>query len=872
MCILSFKRVDICSLRTIETMEAEGMKYTRSWLPFSTQNRYMAFFNFDTESFFDDDFPIITSVDEQEDLQDEIPEEIGILTLKNTVLFPGVVIPITVGRDKSIHLVKEMYAKERKLIGVVAQNNIEIETPTINDLYNCGTIARILKLIKMPDGSVTIVIQGRSKFRIEAFTGEEPYFKAKINRVPEIFPSIDQAKALMYSLKEEASRIIDLSPNLPSEAKIALDNIDSLSFLTHFIASNLNLEVPQKQEVLEIDELLEKGELVLRHLTDELKVLELSEEIHSKVKVDLEKQQREYILRQQIRTIQDELGESGLENDIEGLRLRAERKVWPEAVDRVFMKELTRLSRLTPAMPDYGIIMNYIEWLLDLPWENYSKDSIDFSKVKKILDDDHFGLEKVKERILEHLAVLQLKADKKSPILCFYGPPGVGKTSLGKSIARSMDREFIRISLGGARDEAEIRGHRRTYIGALPGRIIQGLKKASTSNPVFMLDEIDKVGSDFRGDPASALLEVLDPEQNDSFRDNYLEVEYDLSRVMFICTANTLSTIHPALRDRMEIIEINGYSQEEKQQIAKKHLIPKLRKDHGLKSTQLNITPKAIKSVIEYYTRESGVRNLAQRVSSVCRVAAKQIVIDGKEQIRVTDKNLTDFLGVKKFENEVYQKQEVPGVAVGLAWTSVGGEILFIESTLTPGNGRLSLTGQLGDVMKESASLAFTYLKTQADILGIPYEAFNRWNVHLHIPAGAIPKDGPSAGITMFTSLASLFTQRLVKSSLAMTGEITLRGKVLPVGGIKEKVLAARRAGMKTLIMCQENEKDVSEIKQDYLEGLTIHYVGDMQSVVKLALEPKQIKNPKVLLPQKKEDTGMILQQMEQIKNIVGRA
>ncbi|MEL6843907.1 MAG: LON peptidase substrate-binding domain-containing protein, partial [Bacteroidota bacterium] len=459
----------------------------------------MAFFNFDTESFFDDDFPIITSVDEKEDLQDEIPEEIGILTLKNTVLFPGVVIPITVGRDKSIHLVKEMYAKERKLIGVVAQNNIEIETPTINDLYNCGTIARILKLIKMPDGSVTIVIQGRSKFRIEAFTGEEPYFKAKINRVPEIFPSIDQAKALMYSLKEEASRIIDLSPNLPSEAKIALDNIDSLSFLTHFIASNLNLEVPQKQEVLEIDELLEKGELVLRHLTDELKVLELSEEIHSKVKVDLEKQQREYILRQQIRTIQDELGESGLENDIEGLRLRAERKVWPEAVDRVFMKELTRLSRLTPAMPDYGIIMNYIEWLLDLPWENYSKDSIDFSKVKKILDDDHFGLEKVKERILEHLAVLQLKADKKSPILCFYGPPGVGKTSLGKSIARSMDREFIRISLGGARDEAEIRGHRRTYIGALPGRIIQGLRKASTSNPVFMLDEIDKVGSDFRG-------------------------------------------------------------------------------------------------------------------------------------------------------------------------------------------------------------------------------------------------------------------------------------------------------------------------------------------------------------------------------------
>lgn len=833
----------------------------------------MTFLHIDNEPFFDDDFPVISSQEEQKMLLEEVPDEIGILPLKNTVLFPGVVIPITVGRDKSIQLVKAANRTEEKRIGVVAQNNTSVENPGSEDLHKVGTLARILKMIKMPDGSVTIVIQGRRRIEIGEYIQSDPYFIARVTERPEDLPSVEQARALMFTLKEEAFRIIDLSPNIPSEAKIALENIESLSFLINFIASNLNLEVEDKQAILQIDDLQRRGEMVLQHLTNELQVLELSEEIQTKVKHDLDRQQREYILRQQIRTIQDELGEGGADSDYEMLRIRAEQKKWPMDVKKVFEKEMNRLSRLTPAMPDYAVVTNYVEWLLDLPWESYSTDDFDFKRVQEILDEDHYGLEKVKERILEHLAVLKLKADRKSPIICFFGPPGVGKTSLGKSIARAMGKEFVRISLGGARDEAEIRGHRRTYIGALPGRIVQGLKKASTSNPVFMLDEIDKVGNDFRGDPASALLEVLDPEQNNSFRDNYLEVEYDLSRVMFICTANNLSTIHPALRDRMEIIEITGYSPEEKLEIARRHLIPKNRKDHGLKSAQLKISPKAVERVITHYTRESGVRMLGQQIGAICRSVAKEIVLNEKEHISVTDKNLRDFLGNVRFENESYQKTEFPGVAIGLAWTMVGGEILFIESTLIPGNGRMSVTGQLGDVMKESATLAHTYLKANGDQFGIPYEVFKHWDVHLHIPAGAIPKDGPSAGITMLTALASVLSQRLVRPSLAMTGEITLRGKVMPVGGIKEKVLAAVRAGIKTIIMCKENQKDVEEIKSDYIQAVEIQYVSTMEEVLRLTLEPKPWAKARNLLPVKPEpEPPLDLTRIEQIRQIVGQA
>ncbi|MEZ4827148.1 MAG: endopeptidase La [Bacteroidia bacterium] len=834
----------------------------------------MTFFHtdFDQDGYLGDEFPIISNSEERIMAEEDIPEEVSILTLKNTVLFPGVVIPITVGRDKSIQLVKEAYKTPDRMIGVVSQRNMSIEDPQTEDVFTVGTLARIHKMIRMPDGSVTIVIQGRSRFRIESFTHEHPYLRARVIKAPEIYPSPDESRAIMHSLNIEASRIIELSPNIPSEAQIALENIDSLSFLIHFIASNLSLEVPQKQEILEIDSLKGKGEIVLQYLGNELKVLELSEEIQTKVKTDLDKQQREYILRQQIRTIQDELGESGPDSELDELRRRAAEKNWPEEVEKAFQKEINRLSRLVPAMPDYAVVMNYVEWLLELPWENYSEDNFDFKAVQKTLDDDHYGLEKVKDRILEHLAVLKLKADKKAPIICFYGPPGVGKTSLGKSIARAMNKEFIRVSLGGARDEAEIRGHRRTYIGAMPGRVIQGLKKASTSNPVFMLDEIDKVGNDFRGDPSSALLEVLDPEQNNTFRDNFLEVEYDLSRVMFICTANTLSSIHPALRDRMEIIEINGYSQEEKLEIAKRHLVPKARKDHGLKASHINISAHALQKIIEHYTLESGVRTLNQKIAAVCRGVAKEIVLYDKESIRVSEKNLSKFLGVELFEKDLYQDMKVPGVAIGLSVSSVGGRILFIEATLTPGHGKISMTGQLGDVMKESAALAFTYLKAQSSKLGIPYETFNQWDVHIHVPAGAIPKDGPSAGITLLTTLASVFTQRLVKPSVAMTGEITLRGKVLPVGGIKEKLLAAVRAGITTVIMCKDNQKDVSEIKPDYLKNLNIHFVSDMSEVLALALEPEKASNALNLSPPEKDVPAKDLNQLEQIRKIVARA
>jgi ATP-dependent Lon protease len=804
----------------------------------------MAFHLLDTESFFEEEFPTIDDNEHQEMSEEDIPEQLGILPLKNTVLFPGVVIPITVGRDKSINLVKDAYNTEHRRIGVVTQRNVEIEDPTVDDLYKIGTVARILKMIRMPDGMITIVIQGRAKFEVKAFTASEPYFKARVGRLKESSPTLDKAKALMFHLKEQAYDIIDLSPNLPSEAKVALDNITNLSFLINFIASNLNLEVADKQEVLEIHALEEKAESVLKHLNNELQVLELSEEIQTKVKQDLDDQQREYILRQQIKAIQDELGENGYESEIEEFRAKAEEKTWPEEVQEVFTKELSRLSRLNPAMPEYAIVTSYLERLLELPWQKYAEENFDFQHVQEVLDADHYGLEKVKDRILESLAVLKLKADRKAPILCFYGPPGVGKTSLGKSIARALDKDFVRVSLGGVHDEAEIRGHRRTYIGAMPGRIIQGLKRCETSNPVFMLDEIDKVGNDHRGDPASALLEVLDPEQNNTFRDNFLEVEYDLSRIMFIATANNLGTIHPALRDRMEIIELNSYSLEEKQEIAKRHLIPTAKKEHGLENKNLNISKAALRKIIENYTREAGVRQLNQKIAATCRVAAKEIVLNNKKAIRVNTQNLKKFLGVEQFENERYNKIEVPGVAVGLAWTPVGGDILFIEATLTRGRGRLNLTGRLGDVMKESATLAYTYLRSHCESLGVSHEVFQNWDVHVHVPAGAIPKDGPSAGITMLSALASLFTQRLVAADLAMTGEITLRGKVLPVGGIKEKVLAAVRAGIKTIIMSSDNEKDVSEIKEEYLQGIQVRYVSRMEEVLKYALEPNPIPKP----------------------------
>jgi ATP-dependent Lon protease len=810
--------------------------------------------NLHETAFLDAEFPGMSEAEEKKIFAEDVPEELGILPLKNTVLYPGVVIPITVGRDKSIQLVKEAYATEERLIGVIAQRNMHVEDPDATDLFRFGTVARILKLIRMPDGSVTIVIQGRARFEVVEFLEQDPYFKAKVQKLPELFPARRESQALMRSLKEEAQSVIDLSPNIPSEANIVLNNINSLSFLVYFIASNLNVEVKDKQSILEINTLQKKAEKVLEFLGKEISILQLSEEINSKVRTDLDKQQRDYFLRQQIKTIQDELGDGTTESDIEDMRKRAATKNWPPKVQEVFEKELAKLNRLSPTMPDHAVVLNYLEWLLDLPWRNFTEDVFEFDRTQKILDDDHYGLEEVKDRIMEFLAVLKLKGDKKAPILCFYGPPGVGKTSLGKSIATSMGREFVRISLGGVRDEAEIRGHRRTYIGAMPGRIIQGLKKAKTGNPVFMLDEIDKVGNDFRGDPSSALLEVLDPEQNNSFQDHFLEVEYDLSSIMFIATANTLGAIHPALRDRMEIIEINGYSQEEKLEIAKRHLLPRLRKEHGLKAAQVKISDNAVKRIIDGYTRESGVRNLAQQISRIMRVTAKGIVVDNKKSVSVKDSNIEDILGVPRFENDMYQKVDVPGVSVGLAWTPVGGDILFIETSLSRGNGKLTLTGQLGDVMKESATLAFHYLKAHAHKLGIDHQVFLHWDLHLHFPAGATPKDGPSAGIAILTAMASAFTRRLVMSNLAMTGEITLRGKVLPVGGIKEKLLAARRAGIHTVILCKDNKKDISEIKAEHLVGLKVIYVERMEEVLEHALAKTPLKGGLDLMEPIRED------------------
>ena len=787
--------------------------------------------------------PLLSKDDEDQMNNESVPETLPILPIRNTVLFPGVVIPITVGRDKSIMLVNDSYNSD-KTIGVVAQKDPNLENPTAADVYSVGTVARIIKKLKMPDGSITIIIQGKRRFEIESFEKVDPYFVARVKALNETEIGIKNKRydALVNSIRELAIRIIQESPNIPSEAQMAIKNIESDSFLINFISSNMSKPANEKQQLLEETDLYKQAELVLRFLTEEMQLLELKNDIQSKVKVDIDRQQREYFLHQQMKQIQEELGGNPVDQEIQELKDRAAKKKWPKDISDTFQKEITKLERINPNGVEYSVQLNYLDTLLELPWNEYTKDKFDLKRAQRILDRDHYGMEKVKERIIEHLAVLKLKNDMKSPILCLAGPPGVGKTSLGKSIAEALGRKYVRMSLGGVRDEAVIRGHRKTYIGAMPGRIIQSLKKAQSSNPVFILDEIDKVGHSMHGDPSSALLEVLDPEQNNAFYDHFLELDYDLSKVMFIATANNLANIQPALRDRLEIIEVNGYTLEEKVEIARKHLIPKQLNEHGLDKKQFEIAKKCIEKVIDGYTRESGVRGLEKRVTKLIRQRAKQIAMEETFEAEIKDNELNKLLGPAR-ERETYENNDVAGVVTGLAWTSVGGDILFIESSITPGKGKLTLTGSLGDVMKESAVVALEYLKAHCEQLGLKAEVFDRYNVHIHVPEGAIPKDGPSAGITMLTALASLFTQRKVKSKLAMTGEITLRGKVLPVGGIKEKILAAKRANINDIILCSQNQKDVEEIDERYLKGLRFHYVNDMREVVEAALLKDKVKN-----------------------------
>ena len=793
---------------------------------------------------FEQAIPLMSEEEEKELTQSEVPDELPILPLKNTVLFPGVVVPITVGRDRSLKLVKEAYESD-KTIGVVSQKDEQEEDPDEDDLYKVGTVAQILKLIKMPDGSKSIVIQGKTTFKIDEFLQKDPYFKAKVDSFrQEMDIEGVELDASIRSVKETATKIVNLSPNIPSEASVAIDNISSPNFLLNFISSNLNVSTEEKQEVLEIRKFSERMERVMEFLNKELQVLNLSEEIRTKVKSDIDEQQRDFYLRQQMKAIQEALGEDGEQQEIDNLRKRAKEKDLPEEAQETVDKELTRLERTPNSSPNYGVIHSYIEWILDLPWNEYSDDNLDLENAQNVLDEDHYGLEKVKKRIIEYLAVLKLKSDMKAPILCFYGPPGVGKTSLGKSIARALNRKFERFSLGGIHDEAEIRGHRRTYIGALPGRILRAVKKAGTNNPVMMLDEIDKVGSDYRGDPTSALLEVLDPEQNDSFADNYLELEYDLSKVLFIATANSLDTIPAPLRDRMEIINISGYTLQEKTQIAKEHLLPKQIKENGLKEDQITITDETIRKIIEEYTRESGVRSLEREIGSVCRGVAAKIAKGEEGDHTVEADELQEYLGKRKYFNEVAERTKVPGVATGLAWTPYGGDILFIEASVSKGTGKLHITGQLGDVMKESAMLALSYLKAHAERLNIPEDAFKYWDLHIHVPKGAVPKDGPSAGISIFSAVSSIFTQRKVKGSLAMTGEITLRGLVLPVGGIKEKVLAAKRSGIKKVLLPKKNEKDVDEIESEVMGDLEVQYLERMDPLLEIVLEEEPVIDP----------------------------
>ncbi len=789
-------------------------------------------------------FPLMSQQDEDEMNSEETPEILSILPLRNTVLFPGVVIPITVGRDKSIKLIKDAYKGDR-IIGVVSQRDVSIEDPTFDQLNSVGTVAHIIKMLQMPDGNTTVIIQGKQRFQLVEQVQSEPYFKVIIAKFAETKHRADKEfKKLVAAIKEMSAQIIQLSPNIPSEASIALKNIESTSFLINFISSNMNADVVDKQKMLEMGNLRKRAERVMELLTLELQMLELKNQIQSKVRTDLDKQQRDYFLNQQLKTIQEELGGNSSDQEFEALKIRGKAKKWKTEVADHFHKELEKLGRMNPAAPDYSIQMNYLELLLDLPWSDFSKDNFDLKRAQRVLDKDHYGLEKVKQRIIEYLAVLKLKKDMKAPILCLVGPPGVGKTSLGKSIAKALNRKYVRMALGGVRDEAEIRGHRKTYIGAMPGRIIQSIKKAGTANPVFVLDEIDKVGSDFRGDPSSALLEVLDPEQNNAFNDHYVEADYDLSNVLFIATANSLSSIQPALLDRMEIIEVNGYTIEEKIEIAKKYLLPKQKELHGLASKDVHIKNPLLEKVIENYTRESGVRGLEKKIGSLVRGVATKIAMEESYESVLDLTAIERILGAPLFDKDLYEGNAVAGVVTGLAWTQVGGDILFIEASLSPGKGKLTLTGNLGEVMKESAIIALAYLRAHSDLFGIEIDLFDQYDVHVHVPAGATPKDGPSAGITMLTALTSAFTQREVKAHLAMTGEITLRGKVLPVGGIKEKILAAKRANIQEIILCKSNKKDILEIKEDYIKDLRFHYVTEMKEVIDLALHTHKVKNP----------------------------
>lgn len=777
----------------------------------------------------------------EDELNDEekknLPTEIPLIALRNTVLFPNVVLPITVSREKSVKAV-EFATNNGKWIGVLAQKDMTNEDPSVEDIYTTGTLAKIVKQIKMPDGTTTLFIMGRMRFTIKEMTQNEPFFKAHINLMDDVYPKNDsEFDAIMSSVRDYSEKILTQSPNLPSEAGIVLRNIEQQSFLLHFIASNINAKLTDKQMLLEIDDLKERGEKLLQILQAELQIVELKNEITNKTRGEMDKQQREYFLQQQLKSIKDELGGDPNEREVRDLQKRAEEMIWPETAKDLFQKNIQKLERMHPSTPDYSVIYNHLDLMLDLPWSTVTADSYDLPHAQKVLDDDHYGMEKIKERILEYLAVLKLKGDMKSPILCFVGPPGIGKTSLGRSIANAINRKYVRLSLGGLHDESEIRGHRKTYIGAMPGRIIQSLRKVKSANPVFILDEIDKIGRDHRGDPSSALLEVLDPEQNSAFYDNYLEMEFDLSKVLFVATANSLQDIQPALRDRLEIIQLNGYSIEEKTEIAKKHLIPKQKELHGLKKTSLKFSDKVLQQIVQDYTRESGVRELDRLLASVMRNVAKDVAMEVPVTPQITNEKVINILGKAKFSNDVYERGLPAGVAVGLAWTSVGGEILFIESNLSKGKGGLTITGNLGNVMKESATTALSYLRAHAEELGIDEKTFEENNIHIHVPEGAVPKDGPSAGITMLSALTSLFTGRKLRNYLAMTGEITLRGQVLPVGGIKEKVLAAKRAGVKEIIMCSQNEKDVEDINPLFIKGIKFHYVKEMNEVLELALK-----------------------------------
>jgi ATP-dependent Lon protease len=785
------------------------------------------------------DFMPIIPINETEhdNLADaEIPKEIPILPLRNTVLFPGVVLPITVGRDKSIKAVNDAY-KTDKLIGVLAQKDSSVEDPSLDELVAVGTIARIIKVIKMPDGGTTVILQGKRRFKVGAITTDDPYFKAQVVLLQEEEAPKDQDfEAYVSNIKDLAAQIIQLSPNIPTEASIILKNIENPSFLIHFISSNLNSELTDKQELLSTDHIRSRADLLMQLLQKELQFAELKNKLTNKTKTELDKQQRDYFLQQQLKSIKDELGGDSNERELREMQKKAESKKWSQAAKEIFKKGIEKLERMHPSTPDYSIVYNHLDLMLDLPWNEYTDDQYDLKKASKVLDQDHYGMKKVKERILEYLAVLKLKGDMKSPILCFVGPPGIGKTSLGKSIANAIGRKYVRISLGGLHDESEIRGHRKTYIGAMPGRILQSLRKVKSSNPVMILDEIDKVGTDFRGDPSSALLEVLDPEQNNTFYDNYLELEYDLSRVLFVATANDIGHIQPALRDRIEIIDLSGYAIEEKIEIAKRHLIPKQKEAHGLKGMPLRLSDKNLGKIISDYTRESGVRDLDRQLASIMRYEAKEFAFKSRLKASITEKDIEKVLGKPRYNNDLYKVANMPGVAVGLAWTYVGGDILFIETSISDGKGELKLTGNLGNVMKESATTALTYLQSNAKKYGLNPDIFAKKTLHIHVPEGGTPKDGPSAGITMMSSLASAITGKKIKPYLAMTGEITLRGQVLPVGGIKEKILAARRAGIKEVILCWQNEKDISEIDSNFIKGLKFHYVKTMQQVLDLAL------------------------------------